>query len=170
MNITSGGPIVYDNPNDIIEAANVKTGGNPPYTLDDFLMVYPNFQSLFGDGEQGKIPMAVVQMYICFAYECISVKRWGCQWRMGMALFIAHFLTLYLEAQFPENATAQEVIAYGQAQGLITSKSVGDVSVSYDFSSAIQGVETWGQFTTTSYGLMFANLAKLLGKGGMYIW
>lgn len=168
MKVMAGYQLVYDNPNDIIEAANVKVGGNPAYTLQDFYKIYPNFEEMIGDDKD--IPDAVADMYMQFANDCVSIKRWGHQWEMGMALFIAHFLTLYLEAKFPENATAQEVIAYGQAQGLITSKSVGDVSVNYDFSAAIQGVESWGQFTTTSYGLMFANLAKLLGKGGMYIW
>jgi len=159
---------VYDNPNDIIAASNVSRGGNPCFTICDFLSIYPNFEGVLNDPTV--FPKEVIDMYIQFAQDCVSIKRWGRQWKFGMCLFLAHFFTIHLQAQFPENATAQEVLAYGQSKGLITSKSVGDVSVSYDFSAAVNGVESWGQFTTTTYGLQFANLAKLLGKAGMYIW
>lgn len=160
----------YD-PNVIIEASNVKTGGNPPFTINDFYSFFPNFYNII-EGLNGNIPIpsAVIDMYIQFANDCVNKKVWGNQWEFAMSLFIAHFLTIYIQAQFPENATAQQVLATAQSKGLISSKSVGDVSVSYDFSSAIKGVESWGQFTTTEYGLLFANLAKLMSKGGMYCW
>ena len=159
---------VYDNPSEIIAASNINHGGNPEFTLCDFLEIYPNFEGILSDSTV--FPQPVIDMYIQFAQDCVSQRRWGNQWKLGMCLFLAHFFTIHLQAQFPENATAQEVLSYGQSKGLITSKSVGDVSVSYDFSAAVQGVESWGQFNTTSYGLQFANLAKLLGKGGMYVW
>lgn len=159
---------VYDNPSEIIAASNVSRGDNPPFCLCDFLSFYPNFANILNDTQT--FPPEVIDMYIQFAQDCVSYKRWGKQWKLGMCLFLAHFFTIHLQSLFPENATAQEIIAYGQSKGLISSKSVGDVSVSYDFGAAVQGVESWGQFNTTAYGLQFANLAKLLGKGGMYIW
>ena len=160
----------YD-PNVIIEASNIKAGENPPFSLSDFLSFFPNFANII-NGLNGNIPIptVVVDTFIQFAKDCVNIDMWGNQWKYAMSLFIAHFLTIYIQAQFPSNATAQQVLASAQSKGLITSKSVGDVSVSYDFSSAIKGVESWGQFTTTEYGLQFANLAKLLGKGGMYCW
>lgn len=159
---------VYDNPNDIAIASNVVHGENPPFTICDFLSVYPHFANILSD--ETTFPPAFIEMYIQFANDCVSYKRWGNQWKLGMCLFLAHFFTIYLQSLFPENATAQEIMSYGQSKGLISSKSVGDVSVSYDFGAAVQGVESWGQFNTTAYGLQFANLAKLLGKAGMYIW
>lgn len=161
----------YYDPNIIVEASNVKVGGNPSFTLEDFLDFFPNFEDVIvGLHDNIPIPNAVIDMYIQFASDCVNVKVWGKQWKYAMSLFIAHFLVIYIQAQIPDNATAQQVLATAQAKGLISSKSVGDVSVSYDFSSAIKGVESWGQFTTTEYGLQFANLAKLVAKGGMYCW
>ena len=162
---------VFNDPNVIIEASNIKTGGNPPFSSSDFLSFFPNFKNAVeGRSTDVNIPPEVLDMYIQFASDCVNIRVWGNQWKYAMSLFIAHFLTIYIQAQFPENATAQQILAYGQAKGLISSKSVGDVSVSYDFGSAIKGVESWGQFTTTEYGLQFANLAKLVAKGGMYCW
>ena len=159
--------IIYNEPNDVIEAANIKTGGNPCFSITDFLKFFPNFFDTVNDGFI--IPPDVIDFYIQFAHESVSIKRWGHQWKYGMSLFLAHFFTLYLQSSFPENATTQEIVAAGQAKGIMSSKSVGDVSVSYDFGVATQGIENYGLFNTTSYGLQFANLAKLLGKGGMYV-
>lgn len=165
---------LFNNPNVVSEASNVKIGGNPSFVIADFYAIYPNFESVVlkevSGGTKGFLPETVLQMYIDFANKCVQYKRWDSEWKMGMSLFIAHFCTIYIQSQFPENSTAQQVLAYGQSKGLITSKGVGDVSVSYDFSAAVTGVESWGQFNTTQYGTQFANMAKLIAKGGMYLW
>jgi len=145
------------------KASNVKSGINPPFVLSDFYAIYPQFQNLT------QLPEVVVEMYAQFAYDCVEFDRWANQWKMGMSLFIAHFCTIYLQSTTNGIASAQQVLAAGQSKGLMTSKGVGDVSVSYDFSSAITGVERWGQFTTTAFGLQFASIAKLLAKGGMWV-
>lgn len=174
MRIGSTGVIVFDDPAVIADASNIKNGGNPPFVAQDFYDIYPNFESVVihetAVGTEGTLPSAVLDMYIQFANDCVQYKRWKNQWKMAMSLFIAHFCTIYIQSLFPENATAQQVLAYGQAKGLISSKGVGDVSVSYDFSAAVTGVESWGQFNMTQYGIQFANMAKLVAKGGMMVW
>ena len=68
------------------------------------------------------------------------------------------------------NSPAAAVIAAGQSKGLVSSKSVGDVSVSYDFSLAMQNVENWGQFNLTMFGNQYVSIAKLMSKGPMWVW
>ena len=145
-------------------ASNLKRNENPPFYLEDFYAIYPQFQGL------DELPDMIVQMYIDFANEVVNIERWGKQWKLGMCLFVAHFCSVYLMSFVENNSEAAAVIAAGQSKGLISSKSVGDVSVSYDFSLAMQNVDTWGQFNLTLFGNQFVSIAKLNSKGGMWIW
>lgn len=145
-------------------ASNLKRNENPPFYLEDFYAIYPQFQGL------DELPDMIVQMYIDFANEVVNIARWGKQWKLGMCLFVAHFCSVYLMSFTESNSEAAAVIAAGQSKGLISSKSVGDVSVSYDFSLAMQNVDTWGQFNLTLFGNQFVSIAKLNSKGGMWIW
>ena len=145
-------------------ASNLKRNENPPFYLEDFYAIYPQFQGL------DELPDLIVQMYIDFANEVVNIARWGKQWKLGMCLFVAHFCSVYLMSFVENNSEAAAVIAAGQSKGLISSKSVGDVSVSYDFSLAMQNVDTWGQFNLTLFGNQFVSIAKLNSKGGMWIW
>lgn len=145
-------------------ASNLKRNENPPFYLEDFYAIYPQFQGL------DELPDMIVQMYIDFANEVVNIARWGKQWKLGMCLFVAHFCSVYLMSFVENNSEAAAVIAAGQSKGLISSKSVGDVSVSYDFSLAMQNVDTWGQFNLTLFGNQFVSIAKLNSKGGMWIW
>lgn len=165
----------------IATASNVKVGENPPFSLDDFYKIYPQFQSLT------EISQDVKDMYLSFANECVRQTRWNifkleCLYSVlniivarmikcnRLIAIYSHFLTLHLQSYSPSNATAREVIANAQTKGLISSKSVGDVSVSYDFSQAVEGLDSWGQWKATAFGIQFANYAKLLGRGGKMIW
>ncbi len=156
---------VFNNIGLIGTAKNRVRAENPPFTLEDFYTFYPQFQAL------DNLPDNVVEMYIQFANQCVNIKRWGEEfWQLGMCLFVAHFCSIYLMGNVSHNADAQSVLAAGQIRGLVNSKSVGDVSIGYDFSMATQNVSSWGQFNLTLYGNQFVSIAKLLGKGGMYIW
>lgn len=146
----------------IAGAANVKGGDNPSFTLTDFLAFYPQFT--------GNIDEAILSQFIAMANAVVQECRWHEQWKFGMCLFVAHFATLYLQTLGGGNPTAKQVIGAAQARGLQTSKSVGGVSVSYDFSTIAGDLQGWAMWKSTQYGLQFANMAKLLGKAGMYVW
>lgn len=143
--------------------SNIARGENPPFNLEDFFRIYPQFQGVEG------LSNDIIEMYISFANEVVNIERWGNQWNLGMCLFIAHFCTVYLMSYTQPQGTAASVIAAGQTKGLVSSKSVGDVSVSYDFSLAMNDVTTWGQFNLTTFGNQFVSIAKLMSKGGMYV-
>lgn len=149
----------------VSRASNLRGGTNPPYTLDDFYANYPAYRP-----DNGLVEPAIIHMYLELANACLQESRWRSYWKVAMGWFIAHFLTLYLQSTTNADSPAAQVINAGQARGLQSSKSVGDVSVSYDFSTAMNDLDGWAAWKLTIYGQQLATAAKLVGKGGMYIW
>lgn len=164
MNIFDDGTRPFNDVSLISQASNIKYIENPPFTVAEFYDIYPQFQAVEGLNDN------IVQMYLDFALDVVNIARWGKQFKLGVCLFTAHFVTLYLMSATPEGADAQEVMNSSQMRGVINSKSVGDVSVSYDFSLAISDIDKWGNFNLTLFGNQFVSIAKLMSKGGMYIW
>ena len=112
----------------IAVASNIRTGGNPEYTVDDFLAAYPQF----GDGT---VPEVMLKAWVNMAQSSIHKARYHDAWEICMGLYIAHWLTLYLQTATKADDAVQKKIAVGLAKGLQSSKSAGDISVSYDFGS-----------------------------------
>ena len=44
------------------------------------------------------------------------------------------------------------------------------VSYSQDVSTITNDLDGWAQWKLTKYGVQFASIAKLMGKGGMLVW
>lgn len=153
----------------VATASNLKNGTNPPYTLEDFYSMYPQFGPAT-DGVTYVVPQVITQMYLDLANACIKEARWHGFWKVGMSLFIAHFCTLYVQGIANPDSGAAGILKAGQARGLETSVSVGDVSVSTDFNIIANGIEGWAGFKTTSYGLQLAGIGKRVGKGGVYVY
>ena len=145
----------------IANASNLKAGKNPEYTISDFYAFYPQFE--------GQVPEAVVQTFIDLASANLNIERWHKSWTVGMALFIAHFLTLYVKT-CGTNDDPLTNLASGNVRGIQTSKSVDGVSISYDVSSVLTDLSGWGSYKLTEYGIQLLTLARLLGKGNMYVW
>jgi Protein of unknown function (DUF4054) len=60
-----------------------------------------------------------------------------------------------------------QIAAQALAGGIQTSKSVGDVSVSYQ---PLASLEDWGQWNLTLYGQQLATMAKTVGSGPALMW
>lgn len=134
---------------------------NPPYTLDMFIEDFPQF----GDKDFACMANINVQLLINQANVMILQSVWGESWRYAMGLCVAHFITLNASPNPQAGAAAN-----GMARGRQSSKSVGDVSVSYDYGGTDAALREWGAFNLTTYGQQLATLARLIGLGGMYIW
>lgn len=146
-------------------ASNIKSvEGNPSYTKEQFLAIFPQFTN--------KVPESVLLFYISLANNSLAYSRWRDSWEMGMALYIAHYLTLYMEATngLDANSPASQVISNSLAMGLTASKSAGSLSKSYDYGSINDDFSGWGDLKLTLFGQQFATKAKLVGKGGSLIW
>lgn len=158
-------------PSLVTTASNIRVGDNPPYILTDFYANYPVYGPR-GDSLNATylVDPVIIQMYIELADASIKQARWKTGWKIAMGWFVAHFVTLYLQGTASPAGTAAQVIAAGQSRGLMSSKGVGDVSVSYDFSSIAQDLDGWAAWKLTIYGQQLATMGKILGKGGMYVW
>ena len=146
----------------IAQAANAPDcSGNPSFTTEDFLAIYPQF---------AEVPPAALEMFLNLALASLSQRRWGESWQLGVCLFVAHWCTLYLRSQVPEGATARQILAAGENRGLVTSKAVGGVSVSVDYSAVASDLNGWAAWKETTYGTQWATLAQMVGMGGAVLW
>lgn len=150
-------------------ASNIKTGTNPPFTLDDFYEVYPQF-GFNSENNDYNIPQIVAQMYLDLANASIKQVRWHNYWKVAMCFFIAHFCTLYLQGVADPESGAAGVLEAGKAKGLDTSVSVGSVSVSTDYSLIANSINGWAGWQLTTYGQQLSAIGKLVCKGGMYVY
>lgn len=146
----------------IANASNIRQGQNPAFTRTDFLSFYPQFTD--------KVDNGILDQFVAMANATVLQVRWHEMWQFAMCLFIAHMATLYMRTLAGTDPNAQQVINAAQVIGLQTSKSVGDLSVSYDFSAIAGDLEGWIGFKQTEYGIQFASFARMLGKAGMYIY
>ena len=114
------------------------------------------------------IPLLVLIAYINLASSSLVWQRWRDQWRIGMLLYIAHFCTLYLRSNGSVANSAGQLATAGLARGITISKSAGGVSVGVQ--PATQGgLEGWGHWTETGYGVQFCTMARVLGSGPLLI-
>ena len=132
-------------------------------TREDFLELYPQFTP-------DNIPEAVLTMYLDLANKSIQEARWREYRNTDVGLFVAHFCTLWLEGTVAENATPAEITAAGAAKGLVGSKSVSGVSVSYDNSTVLSDFAGYGAWKLTKYGVQLLTLLRIVGKGGIAVW
>lgn len=149
-------------------AANILICNTGSYQLSDFQTMYPQFGP--DSSSSYLIPQPIQQQFINLAVQCINQSRWQDNWAIAVGWFVAHFCTLYLQGLSNANAGAAAVLAAGSARGLMTSKSVGDVSASIDYADIGKDLEGWAAWKLTIYGQQLATFGKILGKGNMYIY
>ena len=145
----------------VSQASNIKKEEHPEYTKETFLLLYPQFR--------GVLPDAALDMYVDLGLSCVNYKRFNRMWKAAIGLFIAHFCTLYLQSMQPEGTDASQVLASASSAGMVTSESADGVSYSRD-GSARNDRNGWAAFKMTTFGVQFATMAKLVGRGGMYVW
>ena len=107
---------------------------------------------------------AVLTFWSGFVETRLNVDRWAGALNYGVELATAHYVTLAVKDQI--NAAAGKVPG-SSMQGAASSKSVGDVSVSYDTTSSLEAEA--GHWNLTSYGRQFIRLARNIGMGGVQL-
>jgi hypothetical protein len=145
----------------IAAASNIRSEDHPSYTADDFKTMYPQF---------GEVPDVVLQAWLNVALATLQYGRWKGYWTLGVGLFIAHFLTLYLQTMTPAGVSTAKILESGLAKGVVSSKSAGDLSKSYDFGAIASEFDGWGTYKQTVFGQQLVHFARLVGKGGMTVW
>lgn len=122
-----------------------------------FRQNYPGFQDTL------RYPSAQITYLATLAGKLLNATRWDDLLSHGTDLFVAHHLAL-------ADIEAKQV-AVGASPGKLaaqqTAKSVDKVSASYDVSNI--SITDGGYWNTTSYGIRFLQLSRLVGAGGIQL-
>jgi hypothetical protein len=126
-------------------------------TPSDIRQIFPEFTNA------ADYPDAQIQFWIDLAYKMMSLDRWDDLLDQGVTLFVAHHLALARR----EYLASLSGGAPGAVSGIVTSKSVDKVSVSYDVSSV--GYAAAGFWNMTTYGIRYWRLITMVGAGGIQL-
>ena len=122
-------------------------------TADSFRLAFPAFQSTV------TYPPPMVDFWLSQALLFHNAERWKTALDLGVMLWTAH--NLILEAQSGANVRFGKAASGGT--GVVSSKSVDKVSVSYDNSVASE--DGAGNWNLTTYGQRWYKLARMAGSG-----
>jgi hypothetical protein len=124
-----------------------------PLTVDEFRLLCPEFK----DPVQYPDETIAFWLSIC----PIDYETWGPMYNFGQAMFVAHELKKFgaADGQPPGLAAG--------GSGIVSSKSVGPVSVSYD--TALGSEEDAGMWNGSWYGRQFIHFARLMGMGPIQV-
>lgn len=115
-----------------------------------FRAVQPQFADLIA------YPPEAVAYWLDTAAARLDPLRWRTLLQEGIMLFTAHKLAL-----------GRLAAAGGGGSGVVSSKSVGGVSVAYN--SELGTMDNAGAYNLTAYGREFLALARLVGMGGVQL-
>lgn len=126
-------------------------------TAASFRTHYPEFvdSAVYTDSQIG--------YYLTIAVLLLNANRWKSLLDVGCELFIAH--NLALEAIAQKTSAAGGVP--GAMSGVVASKSVDKVSVSYDTSASI--MPNAGHWNLTIYGARYIKLMRMFGAGPLQV-
>ena len=104
-------------------------------------------------------PDALLNFWAVVAENLVDDDRWGDLRIQALDLVLAHYVALAKQNQ----AGGASGGIPGLSVGIVTQKKVGDVSVSYDATSATEPGS--GQWAKTTYGQQYMSLSKIFGAG-----
>lgn len=146
-------------------ASNIVAGaGN--YTAEMFQQDFPQFFTAEG---APLLPESMLTLFIARANAAIQPGKWLDGWQYAAGLYVAHYATMYLRTYAPSSTSAAQAAATGALVGVVSSETLGDVSVSYDTDALTKATEDWGGLNATQYGQLLATEARLVGLGGSYV-
>lgn len=126
-------------------------------TPTEFRALFPEF------ADTARYSDAAVQFRLNIAVQLVNAERWGQMADQGVGWVAAHFLSLMVRA-VKYNAFGK---APGQSSGVVSSKSVDGVSVSYD--TQLTTLEGGGHWNATVYGVQYLQFARLFGAGPLQV-
>jgi hypothetical protein len=116
------------------------------------------FRSIFPEFEDAALfSTTQICFYINLGEQQLNATIWGSLLDNGLAYFTAH--NLAVAAKRAKVSAAGGVP--GSPEGIIASKAVDKVSISYDTQSI--ALKNGGLYNSTSYGIQFLTLARMVG-------
>jgi len=127
-------------------------------------MDLPTWRSTFPEfGDVSAYPSAQVSFYLGIATIRLNAALWGELFDYGMGLYTAHCMALARR----RGVSAARGLIPGVATGLVTAKSVADVSQSFDVE--VGTIEGAGNYNLTDYGTEFYELMQIVGMGAIQL-
>jgi hypothetical protein len=121
--------------------------------------------------EQPFVPIQIVQIYINLAVASLPQQLYFEYWKVACGYFVAHFVTLWLQAMGSPASSAGQVAAAGLQSGILTSKSVGGVSAGYTNIVPQEFLAFYGPtWATTRWGVLLMSLASTITPRFVYIY
>lgn len=147
-------------------SSNIILTDNPSYTIEMFKATFPVFK--VGVADSDAIPEPAFNLFKAMADKTIKFDRYKGQWEYLMGLYIAHYLTLYLQTQSGVPGV-QAALQGALPKGIAQSKSVDGLSISYDFMDMASDLSGYGTYKLTAYGQQLATLTRMYGHAGMWV-
>jgi hypothetical protein len=126
-------------------------------TVSDFRRDFPQFT------DTAKYPDAVIQFRLSLADTLMDGSAMGEMFPYLVELFVAHYMVLYSS----DTSAGSLGGAGGSTSGVVASKSVDKVSVSYDNSSTLSADAGFWNFSR--YGAEFWQMLQYFGYGGIQL-
>jgi len=135
----------------VLPPAAPRDGTQPlyPLTVDKFRLLFPAF------ADETKFPDATIQLWLDLGASYVN-EGWGPSQAFGQGLWAAHELAKMTMASAPGSSLSG-------IGGIVSSKSVGPVSVGYD--TTIGTIEAAGSYNLTMYGRQWYQFARIFGMG-----
>ena len=126
-------------------------------TAVSFLSFYPQFSSFAGGAALPEYLRQANARFGDFGEDADEARR----------LYAAHKLTLYSASMLPENVTPTSAVIAAAGRGAlqeVSSRKVGEVSVTYSETSSDSSVSTGlADLKKTTFGLQLLSLLRLYG-------
>jgi hypothetical protein len=132
--------------------------GTADITAAQFRALLPEF------ADSSKFTDEAIDVWLIVATAQLNTTRWGSLYNLGLALFAAHNIVL---GRFCTLQALRGGVPGMGGFGLIGSKSINGVSISYNTNLA--ALQDGGDFNLTLYGIRFLGFARMVGSGGVLI-
>src|SRR5580698_5451269 len=130
-------------------------------TIAQFLADFPEFDSSAATGSTLQFSPLAVQYWLNFAQLVLNQGLWGAMYYWAVEMFAAHNLALEAWATQggPQNVP-------GIAKGMISGKTAGDVSVTYNNQAVFAADAEHWNFTV--WGIRLIRYIRMIGSGPRY--
>lgn len=127
-------------------------------------MSVAHFRDLMPEFQDSSVYLdEMLEPWLTIASNLLNMRVWGSMYSMGIALFVAHQISLSRASAL----SARRGGAPGVGVGIVTNKSVNGVSIGYDVGSI--ALDKGGDWNLTTYGIRFLSFARMFGSGGVQV-
>jgi hypothetical protein len=131
----------------------------PKYTISSFCVFCPKLKPWVTNKDN----LESFKELVSLCKDRINYAYWGYEWKYAMSLAVAHYICI-TDPEF-----VQSIGADSTAGGVMSSRSVGDISYSYEVDKFMEDNPAYKFWNTTGYGRQLVALSLARGYVGFII-